>query len=99
MLDDGGDAVGRRLGRLAVMAVDDQRRAAFADVGGREARGVGDRDEALMVRAAGRSSWVAAGLEFLDQREDSFRRLRQAALSNQPVPKTALPGGLVITPW
>ena len=52
-LDRGGDPVGGGLGGLAVIAVDDERRPGIGDIGLRKAGRVRDRDDALVVRAAG----------------------------------------------
>src|SRR5438477_6570527 len=105
MLDDRGDTVGRGRRRLAVMAVDDEGRAALADVGRREAGGVGDRDDALVVRAAGCAGTGrgpgdirTAALDLLDQREDAFGRLHQGALPDQGNEEIDLPISLVERP-
>ena len=54
--DNRGDAVGRGFGGIAVEAVDDERRTAFPDVGWRKTRRVRDRDDPLIVRAAGQAT-------------------------------------------
>ena len=71
-----GELVGRRFDRLLVVAVDHQRRPALGDVGRREARRVGDADDALVVA-------LLAGLELAHQVEDGLGRLDEGALPDQ----------------
>ena len=86
-----GELVGRRFDRFLVVAVDHQRRAALGDVGRREARRVGDADDALVVA-------LLAGLELAHQIEDRLGRLDEGALPDQRDQEIELAVGAIDRP-
>ena len=96
-MDGGGDPVGGGFGGVAVVAIDDKRRAAIGNIGRRKAGSVRDRDDALVVRAA-RSRRRPAALGFLDQGEEAARRLGLGALEHQRDQKIDLSIGLIERP-
>ena len=71
-----GKLVGGRFDSFLVVAVDHQRRAALGDVGRREARRVGDADDALVVT-------LLAGFELAHQVEDGLGGFDEGALPDQ----------------
>ena len=98
LLDEGGETIRLRFGRVLVVAVDDERRTALGDVGRREAGRVDDADDPLIVRAGWTARSVAAALDLGDQLEDAFGRLHQGALPDQRDQEIELPIGLVERP-